>query len=320
MRETHITTPRKLLAKFFAEVQSGITRSCNTATRTSSHTTTTLHTGEHGRGQIRETHVVGIVHSSHKGYLIIVDETVDHRIAFVTVFTTITRKGITEPTLFHTRFDSQVDHGLLFAIIKTGHQRHIALLIQYLYLINHLRRQILGSYLRIIGEEFFTINQHLLDLLTVDRHLTIAIDLDTRHLLQQIFQHSTLTHFIGFRIVFNGIVPDRHFSSLPDHNSFTQLNRTIRQCHRTQLLWIGCSRHPYRFIQGIKTHKRDVKQIITLTHIFESKITVRTTGYTSHQCAILHLQQADGCLFDRHICTLLNHTACQINGTILSPS
>ena len=138
MRIAHIAAQRQFLAELFAEVQPHVAGRGDTVTGSPrASAALSAHAGKHVGGNIGESHIVRIVQSPHDGDLVVVDESVDHEISFVSVVAAISGKSIPEPSLLHPWLDSQVDDGLFIPVIESGHPRHIAQTIQDLYFFDH---------------------------------------------------------------------------------------------------------------------------------------------------------------------------------------
>ena len=82
---------------------------------------------------------------------------IDIKSTGISVVGAISTLNITKPSVLHTLLDSQVDDSLFFAVIYTGQSRQIALAIYDLHLVDHIRRQILGSHFRVVTEKLLAI-------------------------------------------------------------------------------------------------------------------------------------------------------------------
>ena len=187
MRIAYVTSQCQFFAKLFAEVHADVSGSHDTVSGSStSHTSapSSSHSGEHVGGNIRESHIIRIVQTSHQCELIVVNETIDHKVPFISVLTAISGKSISEPSLFHSRLDGQVDNGFFLSVVKSGHPCHVAQTVQYLHFLNHFRGKIFRSDFRVIREELFPVDQDFLDLFPVDSNLSFTVHFHTWHLFQ----------------------------------------------------------------------------------------------------------------------------------------
>ena len=161
--------------------------------------------------------------------------------------------------MLHSGLDGQVDDGLLFSVVESGHLGHIAQFVQNLYFIDHFRWQVLGSYFRVVGEEFFSVYQYFLDFFSIDSDLYFTIHFHTGHFFQQVFQHGAFRGFIGIGIVLHRIVAYSYFRCFPDHDSFAQLNCPVGKREFAQLDRIGFPRNTQGLIERIESDKRHVQ-------------------------------------------------------------
>ena len=96
---------------------------------------------------------------------------------------------IAEPSVHHPRLDGKVDHSLFIPVIYTGEFRLVRLLLHDFHLFDNLRRDILGSQLRVVKEELLAVDHHLSNCLPVGSDSTVRIDLHSGKFLQQFLQH-----------------------------------------------------------------------------------------------------------------------------------
>ena len=225
---TDITSQGHFRVEFFAEVQTYVSGGGDTVSGSSRPSTpSSSHTGEHVGGNIGESHIVRVIDTSHKCELVVVDKPVHHEITFIPILASIAGKGITEPSLLHSWLDGQVDHGFFIPVIESGHPCHIAQAVQHLYFFHHFRRQVFGSYFRVVGEEFFSVYQYFLDFFSIDGNLSFAVNFHAGHLFQQVFQDSPFGCLVRVGVIFDRVVADDHFRSLADHDGFTQLDSSV---------------------------------------------------------------------------------------------
>ena len=139
-------------------------------------------------------HVIGRTHYRHLGF---VHEAVQHKAAHIAVFRPSGHVGITEPTLVHAFLYGQVEHRLLLTVVNTGDTCQIGLLVVGFQLLYHIYRQVLQTGLYVSTEELLAVDHNLRQVLTVDFHITLVVNLRTGQLLHQLLEHGSLGGTIG---------------------------------------------------------------------------------------------------------------------------
>ena len=198
--------------------------------------------------------LIGIVGTSHNGRLAFAEEQIGEDIGIVaciilnevlhtrSIRITISRIAIVKPTTIirhHicaqcTRvvakytflavfLQTEIDDSLCFIVLKPSQFSHFAFLINDLYLLNHVGRDILGSSLHIVAKEFLAVNTHAFDFLAIDSHITLFIHLHAVHLLEQFLHSSSFANLIGSGIILNSITLNSHFGCPTLHTYFCKL-------------------------------------------------------------------------------------------------
>ena len=135
----------------------------------------------------RETHIIHIVSTRKEHHLHVILHHSTHTSACITVLSTYGKIDIGHQTAIHTFLDTEVEDSLLLTILDARDTRQIALLIIGTDAFNDVRGQVLQGRLRITRHELLTIDENLLDLLTIDLDSTIVADLSTREALDEFF-------------------------------------------------------------------------------------------------------------------------------------
>ena len=122
---------------------------------------------------VGKAHLVYIVAASDNRDLIAVLEPVHVETSLITVIGAVTCRYVSEPAVVHVFLDGQVDHGLVFAVIDSGETRGLALAVDHLNLLDHVRGEILRRHLRIVGKKLLAVDQDLGDSLASRRDRTV---------------------------------------------------------------------------------------------------------------------------------------------------
>ena len=100
-----------------------------------------------------------------------------------------TAHHVTEDAVHHTRTYAEVNDGLFVTVVDSCEFSLLGLLLDHLYLVDDLGRDILCRKLRVIEEECLAIDGDLLDSLTVSLDGTVCIHLYTREFLKKLLEH-----------------------------------------------------------------------------------------------------------------------------------
>ena len=119
--------------------------------------------------------------------------------------------GIAEPAFLVFILQHNVHHFLLVVFrADSGESRIVLGLVDYLDLVDNLRRKVLDRHRRVLDEEGLAADGDLVDGLSIDLDRPSGFHLHAGHFLQQVDQHRIVDHVIGRRIVFDGVFLDNH--------------------------------------------------------------------------------------------------------------
>jgi len=183
--------------------------------------------------------VVHVIGRANKSNLSIFNKTVQHNTSHVAVFRTSGHIGITEPPLVHAFLYGQVEHRLLLTVVNTGDTCQIGLLVVGFQLLYHIYRQILQTGLYVSTKELLPVDHNLRQVLTVDFHIPLVINLRTGQLLHQLFEHGSLGGTISRGIIDQCIFHHLHLRRFCRNHSLGQHHRIRFQCQGTHVLG-GC--------------------------------------------------------------------------------
>ena len=96
--------------------------------------------------------------------------------------------NVGEYSFVHASLDSEVEDSLLIAIVDTGDTAEVTLLVVCFDGVYYRCRQVLHCRLCIAGHEFLSVNENLLDGLTVDLDCSVVADLGARKFLHEGFE------------------------------------------------------------------------------------------------------------------------------------
>ena len=112
---------------------------------------------------------------------------------------------VTDQTVHHTFFDTEVYDLFLVTILDSSELSLLGLLADNLDLLDHLGGKVLGGYLGIIQEESLTSDGDLGNRLTVSRDSSVISNLNTRELLQQVDKHVILSRLERRSVILDSV-------------------------------------------------------------------------------------------------------------------
>ena len=157
-----------------------------------------------------ESTVAGIIGIGKEHESVVVIEITTHTTHIVAALVTYTQVDVGNQTLVHTLLHTEVEHGLLLAIIDAGYLREITLLIIRLDLVDDAGRQVFQGSLGIARHKLLAIHENLLHFLTINLDGTIVAYLSTRQTLDEFLYHRTFRCTVGCRIIDEGILLQVH--------------------------------------------------------------------------------------------------------------
>ena len=137
----------------------------------------------------REAHVVDVIGAGEEHHLQIIFHHGTHASARITLLCTDTEIDIGHQTFVHTFLDTEVEHGFFLTILNAADTGEVALLVVGLDALNDVGGQVLQGCLRVACHELLTIDEDLLDLLTVDLDGSVVADLSTREAFHKFFDN-----------------------------------------------------------------------------------------------------------------------------------
>ena len=174
------------------------------------------HRTHHVAGEVVETAVVGIVAVEDDADLALVGEAAAHEGTLITpvvVAVLVLREvmagsghRIAEEAVHHAALDGQVDDGFLLAVVDAGEFGLFGFLLDDLDLLNQLRRNVLGSELRVVEKEGLAADGNLGHRLATGSNGSVGFDFEAGEFLQQVDEHVVVADLEG-----GGIVLDRVF-------------------------------------------------------------------------------------------------------------
>ena len=212
--------------------------------------------GKTAAPHVGEAHLIDIIASAEDGHLVTIIEIIDIKIALIAMISAISTGESTEPTIVHILLDSKIDHGFILAIIDTCEASSLTLTIDHLHLLYHIRREILGSQLRVIGEELLAIHQDLGDSLATRSNRAIRTDLHAGKFLEKIFDRGIGIGVERPGIKLQGVLLGDHGSANAGHHRLLKQHRTCGHTESADIDSIGVALDLYRFGGRIHTGHR----------------------------------------------------------------
>ena len=170
----------------------------------------------------REAHVVDIVGAREEHHLHIVLHHSPHATTSIAMLGTRSQVEVEHEAVVHTFLNTEVEHRLFLTILDTRDTGQIALLVVGTDALDDVRRQVLEGRLRIARHKLLTIDEDLLDLLTIDLDRSILADLSSGETLDQLLDHRSLGRAIRARVIDKGIGLERDLRGMSSDGSALQ--------------------------------------------------------------------------------------------------
>ena len=200
----------------------------------------------------------------------------------------------------HTFLNREVEHGFLLAILDTSDTRLIALLIVELHVLDDAHGDILECRLDIAQHKLLTIQQNLLNLLTVDGDVAILIYLGTRNTLDELLDRRALGSTVGLRVIQDGILFNDDLCGTTGDNSLLQ-HDTLGFHEQVAQILISVTTQRYLAFDGLVAYRRDFNAIGATGWGGKIKITSLVTNGAAYKSAVGGGKQLDGSLYHRFL-------------------
>ena len=185
----------------------------------------TVHTPESTKpasAHIGKSHIVRVVRTCKDSHLVVTEEMVEHSPGLISSVQTVSACYVTEPTVFHTLFYSQVDNGFLLPVVDSGQAGKVRFSVYDLQLFDDVHGQVFSSHFGVVREELFTVYQYFGNLFSRMGYFSLAIHLDARQFFQQILDDRIGLCFIRVGIKLHCVFFNYHFGSFAHHYGFLQ--------------------------------------------------------------------------------------------------
>ena len=90
--------------------------------------------------------------------MVVTEEMVEHSPGLISSVQTVSACYVTEPTVFHTLFYSQVDNGFFLPVVDSGQAGKVRFSVYDLQLFDDVHGQVFGSHFGVVREELFTVH------------------------------------------------------------------------------------------------------------------------------------------------------------------
>ena len=135
-----------------------------------------------------------------------------------------------------TTLGDEFQHEVVVAVVNTRQARQVALLVVSLYLVYHVRRQVLHHRTVVARHEVTPVHLKALHVLAVDADFAVIVNLRTRQSLNQRLDDRTLGHSVGIGIIHHRVVLDNHLLHRFGHHDLFQLTTRQRRVFRRFVL------------------------------------------------------------------------------------
>ena len=165
----------------------------------------------------REAHIVGVIGIGHHHQVQAVTHQATEDTTCITMLRTSSQVGVQHESLVHTRFNAEVEDGLLLTILNTRYTSKVTLSVVGLDTIDDIGRQVFQGRLGVARHELFAFHKDLLHFLTINLNRTVVTDLSTRQSFYQFLNHRSLWSTEGIGIIDKGIGLQCHLRCMSRH-------------------------------------------------------------------------------------------------------
>ena len=143
-----------------------------------------------------------------------------------------------------TSLRDEFQHKVVITVVNTCQSTQVTLLVVSLYLINHIRWQVLHHCIIIACHEVTSVQLKAFHVLSVDADFTVVINLSAWQSLYECLDDRAFWYTIGVGIIHYRIILDNHLRQIGCHYGIGQLQGIRRQLYLAQRLGVaGCQRH-----------------------------------------------------------------------------
>ena len=207
-----------------------------------------------------ESHVVGVVGTAEEHQSVFVLEDGSHDTLGISAVSANSEVNVAKEASVHAPFQSEVEHGLLIAIVNAGDAREVAFLIICLDAIDDGGRQVLEGGLGIARHEFLAIDEDFLDFLAINLDFTIVVHLGTGKFLHQFLYDRPFGCPIGGCVIDKGVLLDHHLGCHAGGRYGLQHDGVARHGHLPEVDF-GTLGDFHVFGDGVETDTGDFKDI-----------------------------------------------------------
>ena len=130
------------------------------------------------------------------------------------MFCTHSKVKLIDPTILHTLLDGKVEYCFLLTVVDTSDTCKVALTLIRLDAVDDVSVEVLHCHLRVVEEEFLTVNENLVDALAVNLHVTVIVNFRSWKTLNEFFKSRTSRYSVGRSVIDQRVARNLHLCSI----------------------------------------------------------------------------------------------------------
>ena len=170
----------------------------------------------------------------------------------------------------------------------------LRLLVDYLYVLDQVSREILRCHGRVGGEEVSAVQLHPLDGLSVVGDVTLCVHLDPGNTAQQLLHRGAGANLEGTRIKLHRIFLDRHRTRLSHDLQLAQCRRRGGELDPPEV-YLRARSDGYRLAVGCVANERDVYEVAPGRGDLESEVSLLVSHHPLYQSGVGGTQESHTC-------------------------
>ena len=162
------------------------------------------------------------------------------------------------------------------AVVEARKAALFAALVEYFHLVHHVGGQVFEHRVRVIAEEFLTVDEHALHVFALGLHFAIGSAAHAGQLLDEVLGIGIRVGFEGFGVELRGVALLYRLRGLARHHHAFELNTAGLQGQRAQLQRLPG--HCHGLAQLLVAHKRGIEHVAPGRHVIKLKLAVGIHG------------------------------------------
>ena len=206
----------------------------------------------------------------------------------------VCKVGVGEQSLVHAGFQSEVEHGLLVAVIDTRNASEVALLVISLDTVDDVGGKVLHCCLGVAHHEFLSVHFYLLNFLAVDGYLAVVAHLCARQTLHKFFDGGAFGCAERRGIIYKGVFLERNLGCIGCYGGSLQgYSRRCEHYVADRNIVVVADRHVA--VEGLVAYIGELQYVLSVFRSGDAECSIGI-GHAAFDIRTVLAQQLYGCL------------------------